>query len=246
ICKFEKKCQELHLLQCHPLRLWQLQLAMTAAIACIFIFSEPAQEWLSEHFYILWIALGVFMIIVLILSCCQSVARKVPINYILLIVCTAAMSMIVSVSCVMFPPIKVSITLAGFYFLFTSQFSVRFPQVLMAVGITAGVVFVLALFAMFAPCDFTGCGPYLCVLLFVLLALGIVNIFIQDRTVAWIMACLGIAIYSLYIVYDMQMMIGGHRNQYDEEDYIIAALSLYIDIVQLFMHILILLGLIDE
>lgn len=44
------------------------------------------------------------------------------------------------------------------------------------------------------------------------------------------------------------MIIGGgtHKNEFDESDYVLAAMSLYSDIVFLFLYLLDLIGLIDD
>jgi len=47
-----------------------------------------------------------------------------------------------------------------------------------------------------------------------------------------------------YLVFDTQMMMGGNKKySISPEEYIFAALSLYIDIVMLFMYILEIIGL---
>lgn len=44
--------------------------------------------------------------------------------------------------------------------------------------------------------------------------------------------CIGALLFSFYLVYDTQLMIGGgHKLSYSPEDYVYAALSLYIDII---------------
>lgn len=40
-------------------------------------------------------------------------------------------------------------------------------------------------------------------------------------------------------------MVGGRRNEFSEDDYIIAALGIYIDIIYIFIMILGILGLVD-
>ena len=53
----------------------------------------------------------------------------------------------------------------------------------------------------------------------------------------------GALIFSLYIVYDTQLMMGGkHKYALDPEEYIFAALNIYLDIVNLFMYILMIVG----
>lgn len=50
-------------------------------------------------------------------------------------------------------------------------------------------------------------------------------------------------IFSMYLIYDTQLMLGGkHKYSISPEEYIFAALNLYLDIVQIFMHILAIIG----
>ena len=50
----------------------------------------------------------------------------------------------------------------------------------------------------------------------------------------------GVLIFSLYIVYDTQTIVGGeHKNfQFDMDDYVLAALVIYLDIINLFILLL--------
>lgn len=54
---------------------------------------------------------------------------------------------------------------------------------------------------------------------------------------------IGALIFSLYIVYDTQLMMGGkHKYALSPEEYIFAALNLYLDIINLFRYILLIVG----
>ena len=53
----------------------------------------------------------------------------------------------------------------------------------------------------------------------------------------------GALIFSLYIVFDTQMMMGGnHKYSLSPEEYVFAALNLYLDIINLFLYILVIIG----
>jgi FtsH-binding integral membrane protein len=53
----------------------------------------------------------------------------------------------------------------------------------------------------------------------------------------------GALVFSLYIVYDTQLMMGGNRKYaLDPEEYIFAALNIYLDVINLFMYILMIVG----
>merc|ERR1712107_958656 len=58
-----------------------------------------------------------------------------------------------------------------------------------------------------------------------------------------VFAIIGAIIFSLYIVFDTQMMMGGnHKYSLDPEEYVFAALNLYLDIINLFLYILQIIG----
>ena len=53
----------------------------------------------------------------------------------------------------------------------------------------------------------------------------------------------GAFVFSLYLVYDTQMMMGGnHKYALDPEEYIFAALNIYLDVINLFTYILMIVG----
>ena len=52
-------------------------------------------------------------------------------------------------------------------------------------------------------------------------------------------ASLGALLFSVYLVVDTQMMMGGkHKYTISPEEYIFAALNLYLDVINLFLYIL--------
>lgn len=53
----------------------------------------------------------------------------------------------------------------------------------------------------------------------------------------------GALLFSLYLVYDIQMIMGGRQHAASPDEYIFAALSLYLDVVLLFLFLLQLVGL---
>merc|ERR1739844_113844 len=116
--------------------------------------------------------------------------------------------------------------------------------VLIAVGITAGVTLGLTLFAFQTKIDFTACGGMLCALLMILMIAGIILGFTGTSKAAMIgYGSAGALVFSLYIIYDTQLMMGGkHKYALDPEEYIFAALNIYLDVINLFMYILMIVG----
>jgi len=155
----------------------------------------------------------------------EQMMRNFPQNFLFLGLLTAAMS----------------VTL-GF---FASTFA--WYSVLLSAGLSAIVFLGLTVFAWSAKSDFTGLGPYLtaAVLVFVafgssIFALRLLGIHVPFLTMIYDAACL--LFFSFYIIYDTQLITNDKERSIGVDDYVFAALCLYTDIINLFVHLLSLLG----
>jgi protein lifeguard len=148
------------------------------------------------------------MIVTLIaMACCTNVRRKAPMNFIFLFLFTLAQSFLMGAMAARFQAM----------------------EVVLAVGITAAVCLGLTLFAFQTKWDFTVMGGVLFVAVLILLLFGIIAIFIPGRIMTLVYASLGALIFSVYLVYDTQLMMGGkHKYSISPEEYIFAALNLYL------------------
>lgn len=72
----------------------------------------------------------------------------------------------------------------------------------------------------------------------VMLVFGIVTIFWKDPIVQLIYSCLGALMFGIYLIYDTQLVLGKHKYSYSLDDAYLAAIQLYIDIIELFLNIL--------
>lgn len=114
---------------------------------------------------------------------------------------------------------------------------------LIAALICAVVCLGLTIFAFQTKLDFTICGSSLFVLLLILLVASSILMFFPGRIVSVVYSSLGVLVFSLYLIYDTQMMLGGkHKLSISPEEYIFAVLTIYLDVIQLFLHIIHLLG----
>merc|ERR1712048_107981 len=77
---------------------------------------------------------------------------------------------------------------------------------------------------------------------YALLGFGFMTMFIQNHVMEIMYSSIGALIFSCYLVFDIQLLMHGKRVQLSPDDYVFAALNLYLDIVQLFLHILRLYG----
>ena len=73
---------------------------------------------------------------------------------------------------------------------------------------------------------------------------GLITIFLPGQVSSLALATIGVVVFSLYLVYDIQLVIGGRHKKYQfgVDDYVFAALNLYLDVVNLFLCILALVG----
>ncbi|XP_032591366.1 protein lifeguard 1 isoform X2 [Drosophila grimshawi] len=199
-----------------------MQLLITFGFVSVFTFSEATQKWAQTNYWLVWVALAVLIVTMICMACCESVRRKTPLNFIFLFLFTLAESFLLGV-------------IAGTY---------EADEVLMAVGITAAVSLGLTLFALQTKYDFTMCGGVLVACLVVFIIFGIIAIFIPGKIIGLVYASLGALLFSVYLVYDTQLMLGGnHKYSISPEEYIFAALNLYLDIVNIFMYLLTIIGL---
>ncbi|KAF7793967.1 hypothetical protein EIP86_005091 [Pleurotus ostreatoroseus] len=107
--------------------------------------------------------------------------------------------------------------------------------VLQALLITLGVFLGLTLFTFQSKYDFSGMGPWLFGGLVALLMTGFVGTIIPfGRTMDLVYAIGGCLLFSGYVVYDTYNI----NNRLSPDEYIMAAISLYLDFINLFISIL--------
>jgi len=198
-----------------------VQLAVTIAIICLFTFSKDVQDYVVKNLWVFWTAIGLVVVCLIVLTCCGEMRKMFPYNLIFLGIFTICEGVMLGIVGTTYEP----------------------KAVLTAVGITCVVVFALTLFAFQTKIDFTVCGAGLYVTLWVFVLFGFMMIFFRDEVTNMIYASLGALIFCLYLVFDTQMMLGGkHKYAISPEEYIFAALNLYLDIINLFLYILMLVG----
>jgi len=200
-----------------------MQIGITVAVGFAFWwYATPT--WAANHLMIFYIASFGSMALLLGLSCCcPNLGRNFPTNYLFLFALTILMSVVLGFVVTMY----------------TGE------SVLIAVAATAVAFFCLTAYACCSKTDFTGCGPYLLAALFCMMAfalvMGIWSMFAPvPKTLQIVYSLLGVLLFSFYIVYDTQLIVGGSHNAhcFDIDDYCYAALTIYLDLVNLFLFLL--------
>ena len=197
----------------------QLLISLVFVIAGMVLNLNKISEKGVNVLIILYVISSITVIITAILICC-CFRRSFPANYICLGIFTLAESFIL--------------------FLFTSTFPAE--NVLLALAMTAAMTVGLTIYAMTTKTDFTYCGAMLWMFSLGLIIFWILFYFMMNKykfSFYYIIGCMaGIIIYSLYLIYDTQLMIGKFDNEYSVDDYVFAAINIYLDIINLFIYIL--------
>lgn len=110
--------------------------------------------------------------------------------------------------------------------------------VLIAAVTTLGITVACTLYAMFSKTDFKVKIGIIIVVSMAMSFLGIFVIFFHEKFLIIIYCTLGVILFGIYLIVETQLIIGGRRLQFSIDDYITAAMLLYIDIVQIFLYIL--------
>jgi FtsH-binding integral membrane protein len=109
--------------------------------------------------------------------------------------------------------------------------------IMTAFGGTAIVFAAMASIATTSKRDFSGLGSWLFAGVIVILLAGVANIFLQMPALQIVVSMVAVAIFSAYILFDVQRIVNG-----GETNYITATLAIYLDLYNVFANLLALLG----
>lgn len=113
------------------------------------------------------------------------------------------------------------------------------PGVIGQAGIlTASAFGILTLYAFISRRDFSAWGAFFTVGLWVLIATSLLNLFFQNQTASLWLAGATVLVFSGLLVFDTWRL----RNVFGPEDYVQAAVTIYLDLLNMFLAILQLLG----
>eukprot|EP00397_Hematodinium_sp_SG-2012_P057029 GEMP01070917.1.p1 GENE.GEMP01070917.1~~GEMP01070917.1.p1 ORF type:complete len:286 (+),score=36.89 GEMP01070917.1:106-963(+) len=200
------------------------QLVLTALISLPFyIYHDVLVHQFAGSLTVMILVVSVLtMCLMCYMTCKPEIGRQYPKNYIILTLITTGMGCMVGMA--------------------TMHYTGR--SILIAVGMTAAITVGLMAFAMQTKYDFTGMGPYLFAALMALTLFGFILIFVGGAFAHKLYAGCGALLFSFYLIYDTQLIVGGNdkKFKFGIDDYVFAALTLYLDIINLFLYLLELFG----
>lgn len=129
------------------------------------------------------------------------------------------------------------VTLSAIFLMYTQE------SIATTFGITAGTFGATALFGYVTKKDLSKMGSILFMLLIGLIIASVVNMFLKNDTMMWILTYVGIVIFVGLTAYDMQKLKKIAHSIDDDESSIakfavLGALTLYLDFINLFLRLL--------
>ncbi|XP_076869434.1 glutamate receptor, ionotropic, N-methyl D-aspartate-associated protein 1b (glutamate binding) [Brachyhypopomus gauderio] len=197
-----------------------VQLTVTFSFVALFTFNSNIKAFVRANSWTYWVSYAIFLVPLISISCCGDFRRKHPWNLIALSILTLSMSYMTGM-------------IASFYDTHT---------VIMAVGITIVVCFTVVIFSLQSKYDFTSCAGVLFVCVIVLFIFGLLCIFIRNEILQIVYASLGALIFTCFLAVDTQLLLGNKKLSLSPEEYVFGALNLYLDIINIFLFILQIVG----
>lgn len=208
------------------------QLGLTVAIVIGFIYRSfeipsgsaapdaqlltPFGQWVLGNYFIVLIS---FIPLIMCICALQKHKNKYPINFVLLFVFTVLESISLGFLCVFF---------------YASGYG---SEILLSFGITMAIFCVLTLFTMQSKVDWSFLAPALFSCMFILIFWSWFTFFLVPASSFMprqLISLAGAIIFCLFIVYDTNNIM----KHFGVDDYIIAAIELYLDIINLFQYLL--------
>jgi len=192
-----------------------VELALTFGVMAILILVKDIRYYLIDHPETAPIAGGVFLLIVIFIACSQPCQRMFPVN----LIAISSMALCEGV---------VLGAIAAYY---------SVDQILYAVGLCILLCLGFTLFSFQTKLDFNLLFGFMFVILFNAMIFGILAAITDSNILYNFYVTLGTLIYSMYLVIDTHIIFSG-KYDISPEDYILATLILYIDMVRLLLFLI--------
>ena len=192
------------------------QILLTSLIIALGFLSSTFGNLLLNSALIYIICVIVFFACLLAPLCYPKMYRTVPTNYISLTIFTLSFGWVVASK--------------------VCQYSAS--HVMTVLFLTLAMIITLIIYALKADKDITTAGGVLFVCLVLLIVCSLLCIFFNVAILYIILYFLSLILLSAYLIYDIQLLIGKRNMKYSEDDYILAAIQIYLDIINIFKFLL--------
>ncbi|KAK0051879.1 protein lifeguard 4 [Biomphalaria pfeifferi] len=189
------------------------QLVVTTLMSGVFMLSDTLQDFVQTNHWMLTISIFATFGILLALMWKR---HETPTNYILLGLFTLMESYAIGV-------------VVTFY---------KVPSVIQAFLLTIGLTVGLTIYTLQSKKDFTSWHAPAVMCLYALVLASLIQVFFPIPALHFGISLIGAALFCVFIVVDTHLLMA----KLSPEEYIMAAINLYLDILNLFLYILRLLG----
>lgn len=204
----------------------QMAAALTITGLVAYFLSESVDFWyfLAENSFAIW---GIFIAQIVLVIWLSARLPKMSM--------TSATLLFILYSALM------GVTMSTIFMIYTMN------SIASVFFITAGTFLVMSLIGFFTRIDLTRVGSLLFMALVGLIIASVVNIFLHSETLYWVVSYAGVVIFVGLTAYDTQK-IKNTFIQYGEVDEmgqklaLFGAFSLYLDFINLFLHLLRIMG----
>ncbi len=188
-----------------------LQLLTTFILGLITYNVDTVREYVLTHPALLILSMVVMITTIIMLTCWFH--TNYPINVFLMVIFTLSLSYMVGVTATSYKP----------------------EILVQAIILTLSITVLLSIFTWYnREKDFSKLGSFLFCALFILIIGTFINMVFQFKVLDTVLACFGTVIFSLYIIYDSHLIF----TKYKENEWVIASIGLYLDIINLFLQLL--------
>ncbi|KAK2192528.1 hypothetical protein NP493_28g04037 [Ridgeia piscesae] len=185
------------------------QLLFTTFIGALFILCEPVKAFVQGSQLLFY---GSAIASLALLFAMNLMSKETPTNYVLLTMFTGCEGILVG-------------TVVTFYK----------PQIVLgAFVLTCAVTLALTIYTLQSKKDFSVWGAGLFSVLWILLLASFMQLFLRNPMLDFVIAVSSAVLFCLYIIYDTHMIM----HKVSAEEYIHASITLYLDIINLFLYIL--------
>ncbi|XP_042325867.1 protein lifeguard 4 [Sceloporus undulatus] len=186
-----------------------VQIFLTTVTSAVFLYSSTIRTFVHESPALLLVSLLGSLVMIVALTLYR---HKHPVNLYLLFGFTILEALTVAITVTFY---EVSVVLQAFI-------------------LTTAVFLALTAYTLQSKRDFSKVGAGLFACLWILLLAGFLKLFFYSEIVEVAIAAAGALLFCGFIIYDTHLLM----HKLSPEEYILAAINLYLDIINLFLHLL--------
>jgi len=192
------------------------QILVTSIIIYLGFVSTWFQEVILKSKFFLGLNIVVTITCLFLPMFSAKLLQKMPSNYIILTLFTISFSCIISME--------------------TNKYTAK--SVMSALFLTFVTAITLTYYAWKTKTDFTVHSGTLLVCLVLLICSSLIFLVVRIPFSNLLIMYGSLVLCCIYLIYDTQLLIGKRGKKFSEDDYILAAITLYLDIIVLFLQIL--------